>query len=177
MRSCILIVTLLGLSSCGGPKKVDFPVDDGKTLATLSPADYQAMCVSVLDYAQDAFELVCLSEGLAAKFQPGASEQACQTAVASCQAEYAAKPPNCELADTKALAGCAATVGEYEACLNDMLAMMDKVQGRMSCSISMSDMQQLAVEMQNMQTQPPSCQAVGAKCPGLTGGGEDAGPR
>ena len=123
------------------------------------------MCTSVVDYAQDAFEMVCLGEGVAAKFQPGGSEQACQAAVASCQAEYAAKPINCSLTDTRALAGCAATVGEYEACLNDSLAMMDKFQEKMSCSASLSDMQEMAAKMQNLQSLRRSAWRSGPSAP------------
>ena len=51
-------------------------------------------------------------------------------------------------------------------CLNDALALADKMSSQLSCSMSQADMITLAAEMQSM---PPSCQSFSQKCPKLMG--------
>jgi hypothetical protein len=165
MRRIGVALLVVGIASCGGPKKVSFPVDDAKVLSTVSAADLQAMCESVIVYAKDAFDMACLAKGIAAKLKAGGTDQACQTAIAACQAELQSKPLSCKLADPKQLEGCTATVAEYETCINDALAMLYKLQGRLSCSLSAADVASLAAEMQSLQSLPPSCQSFAQKCP------------
>ncbi len=113
----IVLLVTIGLLACGS-RKIDFPVDSGKEISTLTADDLQAMCNAMKDSAKDGMEVVCLLQGVSLKLKPDGSEQACQTKVASCLAELAAKPLDCNLVKPSMLEGCTATVGEYEKCLN-----------------------------------------------------------
>jgi hypothetical protein len=173
MRSIALALLVIGLGACGS-RRVNFPVDDNKVLSTVSSAELQEMCNSVISYSKDALNLACLSKGISAKFKQGGSEQSCQTTVSACQAEMQSKPLSCTLMDPKQLEGCTATVGEYEICINDSLEMISRMEGRLSCSISQSDLMSLAAEMQSYQSMPPSCQTLSKKCPKLMGSSSDS---
>jgi hypothetical protein len=162
----IVLLVTTGLLACGS-RAVDFPVDSGKEMSTLTADELQAMCNAMKDSAKDGMEVVCLLQGVSLKFKPDGSEQACQTKVTSCLAELSAKTLDCNLVKPSMLEGCTATVGEYEKCLNDSLELATDLKSKLSCSMSLSDMMDLAQKMQAMQQMPSSCQTVVAKCPKL----------
>jgi hypothetical protein len=168
----LLAAALLALSSCGDSRTVDFPVDDGKTMDTLTPAEAQAMCASLVSYTDESVKVACLAQGLGARFEMMGSQEACEAAVASCEAELQAQMPTCELAQGLRLENCSATVGEYEMCINDSLAMMDELKSKLSCSASLEELTKFYLEYLETNSAPQlpaSCQTLQAKCPGLIG--------
>jgi hypothetical protein len=159
---------VMAAAACGGgAPQIHFPVDGAKVISTLSAAELQAMCDASLASAKYAFELACINKGLAAKFKAGGTEQACQAAVESCRAELSTAKLSCQLTKPGAVEGCAATVGELEVCMNDSLLLVDELMGKISCASSQADVQSLSTQYGST---PPSCSAVKAKCPKLTGG-------
>jgi hypothetical protein len=164
--AAIAAVLAIGIAGCGGAKHVTFPVDDAKVLSTVSTAELQSMCESVIIYAKDALDIACLTQGVSAKLKEGGTEQICQTKVNTCRAELQSKTLTCKLVDAKQLQGCNATVGEYETCINDTLVLLNTLRSKLSCSVSAADMATLSAEMKSM---PPSCQSFAAKCPQLMG--------
>jgi hypothetical protein len=175
MRRALITLALAGLSACGGRPTINFPVDDNRPVSSLTPAELQSMCNTMASSVGDALRMSCMMKGVMAKFEANGTTQTCQTSYDTCMAKYQGITANCTLTSTSdVLKDCTATVGEYEACVNDGLALLDTLNHRLSCSMSLGDLQNLAVEMQSAQQGPPSCQALAKKCPklnGVTGGG------
>ena len=161
------LLMMIGLGACGGGRQVNFPVDDSKVISTLSAAELQSMCDAMMDSAKYALDVACLSKGIAAKLKAGGTEQDCKTALDACRAEVATTTLACGLTQPGAVDGCNATVGEYELCLNDSLALAQQLQSKLSCSSSLTDLQNLATQL---GTTPASCTTFKAKCPKGMGG-------
>jgi hypothetical protein len=157
------------LAGCGGSRTVHFPVDHAKPLPTLTADELNSMCNEMVGEAKDAFSVSCLAQAVTKKFAAGGSEQACQTAYQECMGKLQTTQLDCKLADTSKLQSCNVTVGEYETCTNDMLAYIDRMSSKMSCSMSMEDLLSLQKEMENGSPQPASCKALAPKCPEIFG--------
>jgi len=90
----------------------------------------------------------------------GGSVEDCEAATAACLAEPS--EDTCDMA-VEDVAECDATLGELEACLNDMVAHFTDLSGKIACDTPMED---LPTE-EDMSATPPACEVIDEKCPGF----------
>lgn len=189
LRWCAL--AMLAVAACGG----DDDSNGGGTvtglpsqqkLSTLSDADVKKACQSVNDRAATVFTTEALARAFCVPF--GVQEAVsyandevvidvnkCQEFVDTCvsSAEEEADPNeptggdvnDCGEASAEDLAGCDATVAEYEACIDKVFSETKRRLSELTCQNAEEISSE---EYQNDELDPakiPECQTVMAKCP------------
>lgn len=176
----------------GGGGEVTFgtglPTD--KTLSSLSNEDIQSACQQLNDSAATAFppsvqvHASCFGQALSQAFTISADGSMASFDVAKCQMltdACEADPESagvsvddmpeeasidCIDADTEELAGCDATVGEYESCLNKVLAAAKDLFASLTCDNGQRLIENDGVEEINA-LEIPECASLMNKCPDL----------
>lgn len=159
---------------------VDLPADQ------VMGADAVASCQRYEDLANQALgadvqiRLACVVEGIVAEIGGVAT---CSSVAGACLAS----PPAavsidfaCESAVSFAPSGCTATIGELEACVNEVSQAIASVTRRIDCGLArdlsaLVDVRDAAVALA-APTQSPSCVNLSNECLGLLGWVADAAP-
>jgi len=194
LRCCVL--ALLSVAACGGDDDGNGGVVTGlpaeQKLSTLSDADVKKACQSVNDRASAVITPDVLKRALCAQagatFSVTYSNGTATADVDKCQ-EFANSCINsteveqddgtdddidvdaendCEDASAADLAGCEATVGEYESCINAVLSKTQQMLAEMTCQNAEKISSE---EYSNDEADPaeiPQCQVVMTKCPDTT---------
>ncbi len=165
-------VGLLGLPGCGGgdggsPGKVNYSVDNSKQVGQLTEAEAGVMCEQTMKAMEGAISKsdTCTLTGLLTAAFAGGDKAVCQEAYEECmnKPEEPEDEDDCKLDDEDSkLTDCTATVGEFEACINDTIAATSEAYEGLSCD---TDVETLDSMGDNLE--PASCKAIEKKCPGL----------
>jgi len=145
---------------------------EDKQLGALTDAEAEALCKRIEGYFADdttvgknVDEFLCrftsaLTALFAAPETDAALQSSCKSLYASCIASPTMSSGTCEKPD----ATCTATVAEYEACMNDQLALLNQLGSAVpSCDqITLSSSSTL---LSGVGEAPASCQTLEAKCP------------
>jgi hypothetical protein len=168
------VVALAPACSDGGLRPYASGLDGTRPLASLTPVESQRLCKTVQSWARDAIPaaqrsvFVCKSSGLvaavlvASRGDPAGLEKACQRSYEECL-EHAGMTPSA-LGCPVAGPACAATVGEYESCVNDFPASFDDAVAAVPPCDRLTLGAILTLGMTPLL--PPSCAAFEARCPG-----------
>lgn len=145
-------------------------VSGSKVLSSLTDAEIQTWCadISKSDALKPVTDFSCRVAGLLAALftqtDPDA-QAACQSAYTSCVTD-----PTSSQCSHKPSASCQATVAEYDACLNDEVAVVKTLAAQIPMC---STLTQAALQMggdPGDQTPPASCQIISEKCPEVAAG-------
>jgi len=182
----VLFVGTVAACGDGDSKAIDFGQDDDTEINSLTAAELQAMCEQALDVmAAQIQTATCTLVGLTAKLSQGGS---CEASRDQCLANPEAgasglgnvsinADESCKKIDEeglKQLSTCSLTVGEWETCMNDSLALAQDIFGTISCSSTVEDLQSFSPNYKL----PKSCEQLQTKCSTLqlgTGSGEESG--
>ncbi len=166
-----LAVAAMAVTCGGNGAAFTSGVNKDAELGSLSEDDARKVCTALQTFLTDNFapdikELSCRGAGLTAgAFVSGGLPQkqaACTTAYDQCLARPANDPigSSCE----KPASTCRATVGELEACINDMVPILDQVKGALpTCQEFTGGIPSLPSNLE----QPASCKTVDSKCEDL----------
>jgi hypothetical protein len=183
------IAIALGLAAaCGGDDgstgiSTGFPSE--QKLSTLTDEETQQACRSVNEDARSVItptvytRAACVPLALPASAMETASGvkvdvAKCQASVDMCVAKNTAQTEKnlkddaeeeCSQASAEDLAGCDATIGEWEACMNGLLDQMQRLFAEMNCQNAdkLTD-ENYKFELPNPDN-IPQCQSIIAKCP------------
>jgi hypothetical protein len=188
-----LVLAPLVALGCGDDKPSRFHtgVDGSKPLGTATPQEAEQICKSTETWARAQLaetrqrELTCrigaivaASSGLlgggAAMVPPMQLQTTCRSTLDQCLAAGSAAQGAPSMATCQSFpASCTATVAEYEACLNDVPAFVDKTSSMLPTCETLNPLSLLALASL-VSTLPPSCQTFQMKCnvggiPGIPG--------
>jgi hypothetical protein len=175
-----LVALLLGAAcsgeGSGGPGPYTSGLDGTRPLADLTAGETAALCKGAQLWAKDAIPavkratLVCKTSSVAAAVLTGALggtaalRAACQRTYDGC-IQQTTMPPAAIMCPSAA-ADCAATVAEYEACMNDFPGAFDRtLEAIPTCSaLTLTSVVQTGLDA--MSILPDSCATYQARCPG-----------
>ncbi|RLB45627.1 MAG: hypothetical protein DRJ42_29510 [Deltaproteobacteria bacterium] len=165
------LLTALTLTGAACTSGVDGPVDTGldrgKKLSAVTDAEAQAACMSVTTETlapEVSWERQCTGAAVFGTATP----DACAAARTGClemdpPPPEPTEPTDCSTASASDLAGCDATVGQFEDCMNaSYTAYIDYINA-LSCADA---------GMEFDEPNPPECQTLEALCPGFFGDDE-----
>jgi hypothetical protein len=173
------VAAVVGLLGCGGNGNgFSTGVDPSKPLGSLDQNEFNQICASVrswLTNTQDRTRKLSCQVSAVSRARVGATTDAdiklrCQQRYDECVAGLAAQgdagaPRVSTTTCTKPPASCTATVGEYEACVNDTSAEYDRVFGMVPTCSSLTLMSSAMLNSTNFRPMSPaSCQALSTKC-------------
>jgi hypothetical protein len=181
----VLAVSLLG--ACGSDGfSTGLPPDKG--LGTLTPAEATKLCSSTATFVQakaDAAtcQFTALVAGVARGKTDAEARTICKTELDQCLARATGTggggPVNCPAPP----ASCTATVGEYEACLNDRASSYDKALASLPTCETVTRSSSSFPTTAPTVTTPASCTTAQRKCLGFSlspgpssGAGSGSGP-
>jgi len=165
-----------GTGGTGGTVPVNTGLPPSKVLSSLTAAEGQTLCNSLVQTTQSVFgngqleRFTCTISALPTSIRQNASgmaeldRAACEQSVSSCIAEggETTAQNNCAEADlSMAFAGCEATVSELQACLGASLALMRALIQQVTCSAPLSELM-----MGSGFVEPVACETFDMKCPG-----------
>ncbi len=173
----IRVAAVVGLLGCGG-SGFSTGVDPSKPLGSLNQNEFNQICASVQSWqsnTQDRTRKLSCRVSAVSLARVGATTDAdiklrCQQRYDECVARIAMR------ADAGAAAmpttscnkppvSCTATVGEFEACVNDTNAEYDRILGMVPTCASLTLMSSAMLNSTNFRTMAPaSCQALSTKC-------------
>ena len=171
---CLLCVSLL--PACGGNDggggTLSTGVPASKPVSNLTPAELAKLCAAVAEWSKDTTgKFACeLSGTLApASGNPKTDAEArmlCKDAVNECLQDLSTAPAT-TTSCMAAPASCKITVGEFEACLNDLGAVLEQLAASFpSCdSLSVNSPPVNPNKPPPVTTTPASCAVVQSKCP------------
>lgn len=137
---------------------------DESPVSSLAGVEWSTLCDELGAWTNDVFaaapESTCLLGGLVL----GGSPQGCETMVDSCLASADAPPP--PACDASLQAGCTATIGEIETCLNQVVTVIGSLGGNVSCETTL-DRSMLAGVLRPL-TGATSCLSLQSTCPALS---------
>ena len=188
-RLCIaMLAVCFGLafgacdSSDGGSSEIDLGSDD-KVASSLTEAEATSACekaqkkMAGTGDGEAQKHMICVTMGLMVK-SFGGDDAACQTNYDECMKAEPQEPTDedetqdgCEDAYAD-LQECDATLGEIEACFNDMLAAQDAAYDALldvTCSSTAEELE--ALQGEDGFEEPASCVALEKTCPGVMGEG------
>lgn len=139
---------------------------DQSPVSALAGAEWGTLCSEIGTWTEDVLavapESTCLLGGLVL----GGNPQGCETMVDSClQTAGTPAAPTC---DASLQAGCAATIGEIESCLNQVGAVIGSLATgpEVSCATTL-DRTMLGAVLRPL-TGAPSCLSLQTTCPALS---------
>lgn len=137
----------------------------GPTLGGLTPAEATALCEETSSWTVRDFQAVncavtALSEALIAEGLGEDPLAACQADYEACVAEPVTAR-DCSGAST-GFAGCSPTLEEYDQCQTELAGEWDALLSRLACENYAQEPFREGVDIAD----PPTCQAIEAKCPG-----------
>lgn len=165
-----------GAGGTGGTVPVNTNLPPAKVLSTLTAAEGQTLCSSLVQSTQSVFangqleRFTCTISALPTSIRqnaggmPELDRAACEQSVSSCIAEggETTTENNCADADlSMAFTGCEATVSELQACLGASLAVMRALIQQVTCSAPLSELM-----MGSGFEEPVACESFDMKCPG-----------
>jgi hypothetical protein len=189
----LALVLSVGLAaSCGGDSdgdddsgpatggQLDTGLPDATPLAEITPAQYASACEELREDVSNRLGREEAVRGACEVLQAGLTETpaACETGADTCveQTENGTNPffsaddldfTMFECGDVDELEGCEVTIAEFEECLNDRVATVERILAENSCanaaSVSLTDATG-AANIANLDA-PPSCARVDAECP------------
>lgn len=189
----LALVWSVGLAaSCGGDSdggdesgpatggQLDTGLPDATPLSEITPAQYASACEELRNDVSERLGPEEAVRGACEVLQAGFTDtpDACNTAADTCvqQTEAGTNPlfsaedldfTTFECGDADELEGCDVTIAEFEECLNDRVATVERLLQENSCanaaSVSTRDALALA-DVGNIDS-PPSCARVDAECP------------
>jgi hypothetical protein len=183
LRGCLAFV--LGLGLAGGCVEKDSggivtTVNESKPLNDLDENEQQDLCEDVQAWAEDnlnekLFQRIdCISDAVEAATAGGGGidEAACQNAYSDClnqpyEGEIDFSEAEC---NPDAFPSCDIAVGEYLACAEDSVALLNNLLNSFSCG----NLEEFA--QQEEPEYPASCQALEQRCPEWFGPEEDPPP-
>lgn len=173
---CLVVLSLVGCGDdgdSGGGGAVSTGLDEDQQLGDVSQDEAQDLCDTLAESAEGAISasdlarFPCTIEALSSPgivMQDGTVDRAaCEAIVSECleDSPEPAQTAECDSAAVMAeLAGCEATAGELEACLNASLPQIRSLLRLVSCS---ADLSQMPPEF----AEPAACKALDMKCPGV----------
>lgn len=174
---------LLALAGCGddgdgnGGGAVSTGLESSQVLGDVTAEQAQDLCATLRDSAQNAISdqelqrFTCTFAGLTTSIQLDAmgnatvDRAACEASVDMCleQPGEVTETDNCTSANLMAaLAGCTATAGELEGCLNASISGIRAAFSQITCSADVSTTSQMSGF-----EEPAQCEALDMKCPGV----------
>ena len=163
LRRVGLVAGLLTMGCGSSGSSVDLPFEKDKAVKDLSADERQQLCKAGLEGLRDAYGAeLCSLMGLVSDL---AGEESCESARESCLDETF-DTSSCEAGEAQPV-NCDVTIGEVEACMNDMLALADDLMPEISCSSSLSDLQDIDVGDFDDLEAPGSCKAIDEQCEDL----------
>lgn len=165
-----------GSGGTGGTIPVNTGLAPSKVLSSITAAEGQTLCNSLVQSTQSVFgngqlqRFTCTISALPTSIRENASgmpeldRAACEQSVSSCVAEEGTTTVenNCAEADlSTAFADCEATVSELQACLGASLAQMRALIQQVTCSAPLSQLMS-----GSGFEEPVACDAFDMKCPG-----------
>ncbi len=183
-----LVLTVGATSSCGGGgggsgSAVDTGLSDTRLLSSVTPEEATQACESIesafsarLD-VQSALAAVCELVGAALSDTEAQCRQVADDCVAQAQRgegmlkeEDFEQDFDCDEEESQQeLASCEATVGEFEQCMNDQLALAEQTLAAFSCANAPNTTPEALSEAQAGPPLPASCEALEEKCPDAAG--------
>jgi hypothetical protein len=191
--SCLALLAAFGLSSCdSGDSGSGTTIDLGsnsKVASSLSEAEAIEACEKATAKMEsqatggDDKHLICLTAGLIAKAFSNDSVDVCNQAYDECMTAEPEEGNGMgdgesgdDCADTyEDLQDCDATLGEIEACLNDMMAAGEAANEQLKGLSCSSSQEELEAVMNEEPDEPASCTTLNKKCPDLLGGNGTSG--
>lgn len=173
LRSVLGLVTAILLGpACGGGSGISTGLPRDKQLSTLTAADLKTACLnerSTSKVTDGTYRGICAAIAL------DKGEAACNASLDACVAmsKQANTPAACDapaISNTMIFAGCTATVGDFEDCLNAVATEGEKVYGSLTCTSPPPSITNIFLV--------PGCASFNAKCPiyvGLTAGSDMGG--
>lgn len=174
-----------GSSGSTGSSTVSTGLPATKRLGEITQAEAESLCNSLSASARDVFgdeelhRFTCTIGALPGSIRQGANGMAeidrvaCEQMVSACLMEEPEETTNdTDCGNTQLVAsaaGCEATVGELEACLNASLTALRGLLERFNCNTPASELM-----MGGGFDEPAACETLDMKCPGVLDGiGED----
>lgn len=149
------------LLSCGSSSTtVDLPFDDNKAVKDLSEGDLRELCKAGLEGLREGYgSTLCSLMGL---IQDLSGQGSCEDARKACLNETF-DTSSCDEGETNTL-DCDITVGEIEACMNDVLQLAQDLLPDITCSTDLQDLQDINVDdLEDLDT-PASCKKIEDNC-------------
>lgn len=164
-----------GTGPAPGGGELDTGLPDDKLLSSLTDAEVDQFCGDVDEFSvqllEDLDAFACAGQGLAAALESepandAAAQAACKTAYDECLANPNPADGGGEAAPcTKEDASCTASVGEAEACLNDIVEFLDLSASSLPACASLTLSQLEGLDNLVEPEQPESCKLMESKCP------------
>jgi hypothetical protein len=199
----VALAASIAVASCGGSEKNQPQAQPGsgpfstgiagsKPLGSLTDAEAQALCQASESFARTMMtpEMTCRAAaigfaGLGAMSGTATDaeiQQTCSSIYGMCVAGGGSVAPATDAGTstcTNPPANCTTTVAEYEACMNDTRTSLQQSMSAMPTCATLTVAWVLANSGDagsSSSTDPPSCQAASAKCPGWQPSSTNAGP-
>jgi hypothetical protein len=169
LGTVLLAGMLLGLGavSCGDDETGG--VSNNTEITDLSEEEAYELCMEFCsDVQAPAQELGCTVAAVSVSM---GLPNACEKALDTCMAQALSCENSCSMEDestdegaddTEGMPECDATVGEASACFNAFAALIEDVNGQLSCSTKAADLQSILAPLEET---PAECEALQAKCP------------
>jgi hypothetical protein len=142
---------------------VNLSVDSSKSVTDLDQSEAEEICEAGAKLARRLLEPICVFSGVAA----AAGGANCEAAKAECLSGLEGSLTDCSGASIPQGTTCDVTVGEIEACLNQVVAAIDNlIPDDLSCSSSPDDLANFQLPNVDDFT-PASCETIIEKCDDL----------
>ncbi|MEM1413942.1 MAG: hypothetical protein AAGH15_03540 [Myxococcota bacterium] len=167
-KSTAAIAALVMAMGCGDDGDTTFSsgIAAERPLTSLSDAEARDLCIAVGNEANDVFRSIDVCTFLGLVFSEGDVASCNETANACRMGETPADPfelddPVVECMNTSAaeVAGCDATVAEFEACVNEALGQLEAFAAAVSCANAATD-----VGLPDEPFTGAACRALGDEC-------------
>lgn len=166
MKRALILMTLatlaLSAAACGNDGPISTGLSRDKQLSELTDADARTACSNIAaeDLSLDlSREQECTLAGVYSSETPAGCEEVRTACLAAEPTEpEPTEPTDCSGATAEDVAGCDATVGEFEDCLNAQYTGQVDYLNALSCDDAGTEIR--------IPT-PTECQSIEAACPGL----------